>query len=215
MQVKALGVKNFKIYTSMQVPGASKKCMHPGRNVGASCSYGVPDIVGYDADHDIYYVWEVKSAGVASKAVPEAEWYANRMRADGKNTVLGWTIGGPYNVVNGDKVIGPEPGAVIYGRPNNKKFKRVLSSSPAAAQQQSQAAPQPTPTPRPGPGPYPGTIDQPGLGIVPQATDGVNQWPLLVPIVIVAAPVVVEGGGAAATVSVSATVAASLFELAA
>ena len=152
---------------------------------------------------------------MASKAVPEAEWYANRMRADGKNTVLGWTIGGPYNVVNGDKVIGPEPGAVIYGRPNNKKFKRVLSSSPAAAQQQSQAAPQPTPTPGPGPGPYPGTIDQPGLGIVPQATDGVNQWPLLVPIVIVAAPVVVEGGGAAATVSVSATVAASLFELAA
>ncbi|MDW4910957.1 RHS repeat-associated core domain-containing protein [Streptomyces sp. ADMS] len=214
MQVKALGVKNFKIFTSMQVPGASKKCMHPGRNPGASCNYGVPDIVGYDPNHDIYYVWEVKSAGVASKAVPEAQWYVNRMRADGKNSVLGWTIGGPYNVVNGDKVIGPEPGAVIYGRPNNKKFKRVLSSSPTAvAQQQSQPVPQPTTGP--GPGPYPGTIDQPGLGIVPQATDGVNQWPLLVPIVIVAAPFVVGGGGAAATVSVSATVAASLFELAA
>lgn len=151
---------------------------------------------------------------MASKAVPEAQWYVNRMRADGKNSVLGWTIGGPYNVVNGDKVIGPEPGAVIYGRPNNKKFKRVLSSSPTAvAQQQSQPVPQPTTGP--GPGPYPGTIDQPGLGIVPQTTDGVNQWPLLVPVLIVAAPVVVEGGGAAATVSVSATVAASLFELAA
>lgn len=59
MQVKALGVKNFKIFTSMQVPGASKKCMYPGRNPGASCSYGVPDIVGYDPNHDIYYVWEV------------------------------------------------------------------------------------------------------------------------------------------------------------
>ncbi|WP_225891488.1 RHS repeat domain-containing protein [Streptomyces dioscori] len=213
MQIKKLGVKNFKIFTTMRVEGANKKCMHPGRNVGASCSHGVPDIVGYDPNHDIYYVWEVKSAGVASKAVPEAAWYVNRMRAESMNAVLGWTIGGPYHVVNGDRVIGPESGAVIYGKPNNRKFKRVLSSSPAAAQQQSQPVPQPTPGPAPGP--YPGTVDQPGLGIVPQSTDGVSQLPLLVPIAIVGLPFAVEAGGAAATASVSAGVAAKIFELAA
>ncbi|MCI3276570.1 RHS repeat-associated core domain-containing protein [Streptomyces cylindrosporus] len=214
MQVKKLGVKNFVIYKNLQVQGAAKKCMKtPALPCG---SYGVPDIVGYDPNHDIYYVWEVKSAGVAAKAVPEANWYVGKMRANGDKAVLGWTIGGPYPVVNGDRVIGPEPGAVIYGKPNDKKFKRIPTPSPMTTIQQAQPA-QPTPQPTPGPtaGPYPGTIDQPGLGIVPQATDGVNQWPLLVPIVVVGAPLIVEGGGTAAAVSVSAGVAASLFELAA
>lgn len=97
--------------------------------------------------------------------------------------MLGRTIGGPYHVVNGDKVIGPEPGAVVHGRPDNKKFKRVPGSSPAAAPRQARAAPRPTPTPGPGPGLRPGTIEQPGPGIVPRAADGVHQWPLLVPVV--------------------------------
>ncbi|MDQ1044973.1 RHS repeat-associated core domain-containing protein [Streptomyces sp. V4I2] len=214
LQAKRLGVKNFRIMTSLKVPGANKACMRPGKNVGADCSKGFPDIVGYDMNHDIYYVWEVKSAGEAAKAVPEAQWYVNRMRADGKNTVLGWTIGGPYNVINGDKVIGPEPGSVLYGKPkNSKKFRRILSNSPASALQQGQPTPQPTPGP--GPGPYPGTVDQPGLGIVPQATDGVNQWPLLVPIIIIGLPVVIEAGGVAAAASVSAGVAATVYTLAA
>ncbi|MGW1213625.1 RHS repeat-associated core domain-containing protein [Streptomyces sp. NPDC002499] len=219
MQVKKLGVKNFVIYKNLKVNGAAKKCM---KTPTAPCnSYGVPDIVGYDPNHDVYYVWEVKSAGVASKAVPEATWYVNKMRANGEQAVLGWTIGGPYPVVangvaNGDHVIGPEPGAVIYGKPNDKKFKRIPTPSPMTTIQQAQPA-QPTPQPTPGPtsGPYPGTIDQPGLGVVPQATDGVNQWPLLVPMVIVGAPFAVEAGGTAAAVSISAGAAASLFELAA
>ncbi|WP_371549757.1 RHS repeat-associated core domain-containing protein [Streptomyces sp. NBC_00554] len=212
MQVKKLGIKNFTIDTKMQVPGASKKCM---KNPAGPCNKGLPDIVGYDPNHDVYYVWEVKSAGVAGKAVPEANWYVGKMRANGDKAVLGWTIGGPYPVPNGDQVIGPEPGAIIYGKPNDKKFKRVLSSSPTAVVQQQSAQPTPSPTPGPGPGPYPGTIDQPGLGIVPQATDGVNQWPLLVPIVLVGLPFIAPEAGAAAGGAITVGVAATLFELAA
>ncbi|MGW2498173.1 RHS repeat-associated core domain-containing protein [Streptomyces pseudogriseolus] len=212
-QVGNLGVKNFKIFTNLRVPGASKKCMYPGRNVGSSCSFGVPDIVGWDPKNDVYYVWEVKSAGVASKAVPEAEWYVNRMRADGRKAVLGWTIGGPYNVSNGDKVIGPESGAIIYGKPQNRNYKRVLSSSPTAVTQQGQRVPQPTPGPAPGP--YPGTASQPGLGVTPLATDGVNHTPLLVPMAVIALPFAVEAGVGAAVASVSAGVARRVFVLAA
>lgn len=39
-----------------------------------------------------------RSAGQAAKAVPETEWYSNRIKARGDRAVLGWTIGGPYQV---------------------------------------------------------------------------------------------------------------------
>ncbi|MDF3301731.1 hypothetical protein [Streptomyces tropicalis] len=75
---------------------------------------------------------------------------------------MGRTVGGPYKVVNGDSVIGAESGAVIYSRLGNRKFNRVVSSSPATVIHQAQPVPQPTPGPVPSP--YPGTADQPGLG---------------------------------------------------
>jgi hypothetical protein len=170
------------------------------------CSYGTPDILGYDSASGVYYVWEVKSAGEAYKAVSEAQWYVNRLQARGDKAVVGWTIGGPYDVGNGDKVIGPAEGAVIYGRPTNKKYQKVLSSSPMAATQQAQQIPHPTPGPAPGP--YPGTAYQPGLGTVPLSTQSSSLTPLLVPIIVVGAIAGAAGpdeavGATAVTVGVS------------
>lgn len=53
---------------------------------------------------------------------------------------------------NGDQVVGPAEGAVIYVRPGAKKYKRVLSSAPTNAVQGPQPVPHPTPGPTPGAG---------------------------------------------------------------
>ncbi|MEU9175262.1 RHS repeat-associated core domain-containing protein [Streptomyces sp. NPDC048550] len=210
-----LGIQNFQIYTSQRVPGASKACMRPGTGgkSGADCSYGTPDILGYDPNHDVYYVWEVKSAGEAKKAVPEAEWYVSRMRANGDQAVLGWTIGGPYDVGNGDKVIGPAEGAVIYGRPNNRSFKKVVSTSPAAVAQQQPAQPVPTPSPGPGPGYYPGTVYQPGMGTLPQGPAAGFSPLLAVPMVVVGAGLAITAGPEVAAGAAVTVVATAMFEV--
>ncbi|MFG2994517.1 RHS repeat-associated core domain-containing protein [Streptomyces sp. NPDC048257] len=216
-EVARLGIQDFQIFTSQRVPGASKACMRPGAGAkaGANCSYGTPDILGYDPNSGVYYVWEVKSAGEAKKAVPEAEWYVSRMRANGDQAVLGWTIGGPYDVGNGDKVIGPAEGAVIYGRPNNKSYKKVVSTSPAAVAQQQPGLPVPTPSAGPGPGYYPGTVYQPGMGTLPQGPSAGFSPLLAVPMIVVGAGIAIGGGaevaaGTAVTVGV-----AAMFDLAA
>ncbi|MCU1681922.1 MAG: Type secretion protein Rhs, partial [Amycolatopsis sp.] len=211
-----MGIKDFEIYKTERIHGANKRCMRPSTKGSADCTYGVLDILGYDPHHDVYYVWEVKSAGHAAKAVPEAQWYVNRLQARGDRAVLGWTIGGPYDVGNGDKVIGPAEGAIIYGRMNNKKFNNVVTSSPSAVAQQRPAQPVPSPSPGPGPGYYPGTVYQPGLGTVPQGTDGVNQAPLLVPMIVIGGLALGAGPGeAAAGTAAAVRVAAAMFDLAA
>ncbi|WP_433573938.1 RHS repeat domain-containing protein [Streptomyces sp. CA-251247] len=218
-QVHRMKIKGFQILLNEKVIGANKRCMRANSKKGAlDCTYGVPDILGYDPNHQVFYVWEVKSAGKAKTAVPEAEWYVNRMQERGDKAVLGWTVGGPYVVGNGDKVIGPEPGAVIYGRPSNRSFKKVLTPSPAAVVQGSTAQPQPSAGPGPGPGRYPGTIDQPGLGTIPQSTAHNGFSPLVVPMIVigglgVAAGAAAAGPGAGAAVTVG--TAAAFFDLAA
>lgn len=214
-QAASLGVTDFEVIQGPSVANGSKKCM---ADPSAYCpNPGYIDILGHDKRTDIYFVWEVKSAGQASKAVPEAQWYVDRLKANGEKAVLGWTIGGPYDVpTTGDKVVGPAEGAVIYGKPQNKKFNKVLSSSPAAATQ-SQSSGQPTPQPSAGPGPgaYPGIAYQPGLGHIPQPEGGVSMWPLLVPVAVIALPVLAEAGAVATGTAVTVGVTAAMFELAA
>ncbi|MEU6848824.1 RHS repeat-associated core domain-containing protein [Actinacidiphila alni] len=216
-QLRAMGVKKYKVFLSLTVPGGGKKnCLYGGNPTpGPSCGNGIPDIAVQDDKTGIYFIWEVKSAGEADKAVKEADWYVKAMRANGDRAVKGWTIGGPYRMRNGDYVIGPEEGSVIYGKPNERKFKRVLSSAPAAAMQGQQARPVPTPTPGPGPGYYPDIAYQPGLGNVPLAQDGGSLMPLIVPIVIIGAPLVgaavVAGGGEAAVGATTVAVSQAIF----
>ncbi|MFE1443252.1 DNRLRE domain-containing protein [Streptomyces sp. NPDC058739] len=214
-QAASIGVADFEVIQGQSVANASKKCR---ANPTAFCpNPGYIDILGHDKRTGVYFVWEVKSAGQASKAVPEAQWYVDRLRANGEKAVLGWTIGGPYDVpTTGDKVVGPAEGAVIYGKPSNKKFNKVLTSSPASAMQQQSAQPTPSPSAGPGPGDYPGIAYQPGLGHIPQPEGGVNHWVLLVPVAVVATPFVAAGGGSVATgTAVTVGVSAALFELAA
>ncbi|MFD7361664.1 RHS repeat-associated core domain-containing protein [Streptomyces sp. NPDC059885] len=205
-QARKLGVI-LQIETNMHIAGASKVCMYPGKNPGADCSYGKPDILGYDAKHGVWYVWEVKSVGQWNIAVREAQWYVSRMRSLGMKAVLGWTIGGPYRVANGYVVIGPQEGAVIYGKPGNRKWSRVPTTNPMGAAPLATAQPVPQPSAAPGPGAYPGTTYQPGLGTIPQASNG-GFDPILVPMIVMGAGVLVaggvavgEGGAAAATIT--------------
>ncbi|MEV4616081.1 RHS repeat-associated core domain-containing protein, partial [Kitasatospora sp. NPDC049258] len=219
-QVKSMGVKNFTVETKYnRIDGANKDRMYPNYKQ-ADSTYGLVDILGYDADADVYYVWEVKSASEAASAVPEAQWYVSRLKADGKKAVLGWTIGGPYDVhANGDKVIGPAEGAVIYGKPNDRDFKRISTSSPAAVAAQQAAQRVPSPSPGPGPGEYAGTVYQPGLGTRPLGPSVGGPGALLVvPFVVIGAAGVVaalpeEAAAAGAVATVAA--ASALFDLAA
>lgn len=184
--------------------GSSKQRIERGlwsRCSYCNCTYGTPDILGYDSRSKVYYVWEVKSAGDASKAVPEAQWYVSRLKAEGKNAVLGWMIGGPYDVGNGDKVMGPESGAVIYGRQNNKKFQSIYNSSPMAAARAAQQNNVPQPSAGPGPGEYPGTVNQPGVGTRPSSGGGGGFDPILIPLVVLV------GVGAVITASEEAAIA--------
>ncbi|MEU5216492.1 DNRLRE domain-containing protein [Streptomyces sp. NPDC020807] len=213
-QAAALGVTDFEVIQGPKLDNASKKCR---ANPSAYCpNPGYIDILGHDKRTDTYFVWEVKSASEAAKAVPEAQWYVDRLKANGEKAVLGWTIGGPYEVpASGDQVVGPAEGAVIYGKPSNKKFNKVLSSSPAAATQGQSAEPTPQPSAGPGPGAYPGIAYQPGLGHIPQPEGGVNHWPLLVPVALVALPVVAAAGTTASGTAITVGVTAAMFELAA
>ncbi|WP_316959698.1 RHS repeat-associated core domain-containing protein, partial [Streptomyces sp. TRM68367] len=204
-QAASIGATDFSVLPADQsaIPGANKECMSPRngnrgtprRNRGLAvpdCSFGTPDILGYDAKANVYYVWEVKSAGEASKAVPEAQWYVNRLKAQGENAVLGWMIGGPYEVGNGDKVMGPEEGAVIYGRGTNKKFKQIYNNSSMAAARQTAASQTPNPSAGPGRGEYPGTAYQEGVGTRPLSNNG--GWdPLVIPLFTLAGVAVVAG----------------------
>lgn len=202
-QAASIGATDFSVLPPTKIDGANKECMYPRngnrgtprRNRGLAvpdCSVGTPDILGYDAKADVYYVWEVKSAGDASKAVPEAQWYVNRLKAQGKNAVLGWMIGGPYEVGNGDKVMGPEEGAVIYGRDTNKKFKQIYKNSSMAAARQAAASQTPNPSAGPGPGAYPGTGYQEGVGTRPLSNNG--GWdPLVIPLFTLGGAAVVAG----------------------
>ncbi|WP_260848967.1 DNRLRE domain-containing protein [Streptomyces sp. SLBN-118] len=224
-QAASIGASDFQVLPPTKVAGANKECMYPRngnkgtprRNRGLAvpdCSYGTPDILGYDAKSDVYYVWEVKSAGDASKAVPEAEWYVNRLKSQGKKAVLGWMIGGPYDVGNGDKVMGPTEGAVIYGRQNNKKFQKIYNNSPMAAAQQATQNATPQPSAGPSSGEYPGTAYQPGVGTRP-LSDGGGFDPLVIPLLGLGALGVVGGAAMASPeVAVGAGVAA-LYALAA
>ncbi|MCQ4209818.1 DNRLRE domain-containing protein [Streptomyces longispororuber] len=201
-QAASAGATDFQVLPPTKIAGANKECMYPRNgdrgkvrgNRGLAvpdCSYGTPDILGYDAKSDVYYVWEVKSAGDANKAVPEAQWYVNRLRSQGKKAVLGWMMGGPYDVGNGDKVMGPEEGAVIYGRQSNKKFQNIYNNSPMAVARKALQNNTPQPSAGPGPGAYPGTVYQPGVGTRPQSSSG-GFDPMLIPIVVL-----VVGGGIA------------------
>ncbi|WP_258308878.1 DNRLRE domain-containing protein [Streptomyces sp. NWU339] len=203
-QAASIGATDFQVLPPNPIQGANKECMYPRNgdrgkvrgNRGSAvpdCSYGTPDILGYDAKADVYYVWEVKSAGDSAKAVPEAQWYVNRLRSQNKNAVLGWMIGGPYEVGNGDKVMGPEEGAVIYGRNNNKRFAKIYNNSPMAAARRAAAGQTPNPTAGPGPGTYPGTVHQPGVGTRPMS-DGGGFDPILVPLFALGGAAVVAGG---------------------
>ncbi|MFI2353009.1 DNRLRE domain-containing protein, partial [Streptomyces sp. NPDC019443] len=213
-QAASLGVADFEVIQGSKLDNASKKCMP---NPTAFCpNPGYIDILGHDKRTDTFFVWEVKSAGQSAKAVPEAQWYVDRLKVNGEKAVLGWTIGGPYDVATtGDKVVGPAEGAVIYGKQQNKKFNKILTSSPAAAVQQQSAQPTPSPSAGPGPGDYPGIAYQPGLGHIPQPAGGVNHWPLLVPVAVLALPVALEGGAVATGTAVTVGVTAAMFELAA
>ena len=209
-QVASLGVTDFEIDEGMTIPGGSKKCLYG--QATPPCNDGYADIVGHQDSSDVYFVWEVKSAGESSKAVTEAQWYVDKLKASGKKAVLGWTIGGPYPVLTtGDEVDGPAPGAVIYGKPRRSNTNTTRSASPMATVQQQQSQPTPSPSPGPGPGPYPGIANQPGLGNIPQPTNGVSQWPLLVPVAVLALPALPElaGGGAAVETGTAITVAVS------
>ncbi len=206
-QAKAWGIVDLQILTSMRITGANKAIMRPGKNPLHDGSYGVPDILAFDPADKVYYVWEVKSAGEAAKAVPEAMWYVNRMRANGLNAVAGWAIGGPYSVGNGDGVVGPAPGAVIYGRPNQRKYQKAAGNLIATAAQ-TQAATLPDPTPGAVPGPYAGTAYQPGLGVVPEASSGIGMTPeVVVGGLVVGAGILLSGGSEA--VATAATVSAA------
>ncbi|WP_314618205.1 golvesin C-terminal-like domain-containing protein [Streptomyces stackebrandtii] len=213
-QTASLGVSDFEVIEGATVRNASKKCMG---NPTAFCpNPGYIDILGHDKRTNTYFVWEVKSAGQAAKAVPEAQWYVERLKANGQKAVLGWTIGGPYEVpTTGDQVVGPAEGSVIYGKASNKKFNKILTSSPAAAVQEQSSEPTPSPSAGPGPGAYPGIAYQPGLGHIPQPEGGVNHWPLLVPVAVVAIPFVVEAGAVATGTAVTVGVTQAMFDLAA
>ncbi|MGW4383849.1 hypothetical protein [Kitasatospora sp. NPDC004531] len=65
------------------------------------------------------------------------------LRQDGKKAVLGWTIWGPYSVPDGNSVVDPGEGAVIYGNLNDRKTPQPTGG----AAQQSQAARVPTALP--------------------------------------------------------------------
>ncbi|MEU3567369.1 RHS repeat-associated core domain-containing protein [Kitasatospora sp. NPDC036755] len=214
-QASKMGANKFEVRQNVKVAGASKKCLYDPSLT--SCNDGNADIVGYDPKSDVYYVWEVKSAGEASKAVPEAEWYVKKMQAEGKKAVLGWTIGGPYDVPNGDKVVGPAEGSVIYGKEDNKKMQKHLPAG--GTSQQSQAARVPTANPGPAPGKYPGTAYQPGLGTTPLADTGISLAPVLIPagILVIAGVVVAAPAEAAAAAGTATTVAVTqaMFDLAA
>ncbi|MFD7779264.1 DNRLRE domain-containing protein [Streptomyces sp. NPDC059753] len=221
-QAASAGATDFQVLPPTKIAGANKECMYPRNgdrgkvrgNRGLAvpdCSYGTPDILGYDAKSDVYYVWEVKSAGDANKAVPEAQWYVSRLRSQGKKAVLGWMMGGPYDVGNGDKVMGPEEGAVIYGRQSNKKFQKIYNNSPMAVARQALQNNTPQPSAGPGPGTYPGTVYQPGVGTRPQSSSG-GFDPMLIPIAVL----VVGGGIALAPEEAAATVVAgTIYTLAA
>lgn len=120
-------------------------------------------------------------------------------------------MGGPYDVGNGDKVMGHEEGAVIYGRQSNKKFQKIYNNSPMAVARQALQNNMPQPSAGPGPGTYPGTVYQPGVGKRPQSSSG-GFDPMLIPIAVL----VVGGGIALAPEEVAATVVAgTIYALAA
>lgn len=217
-QLRTLGIKKYTINTHLKVDGAGKeRCLYAGKGPGPQCGPGYTDIAVMVGS--VYWIWEVKSAGEASKAVKEADWYVKVLRLNGEQAVKGWIIGGPYRMRNGDYVIGPDEGTVIYGKPSERKFKRVLSSAPAAAMQGQQAQTLPSPVAGPAPGLYPGTIYQPGLGTVPQSQESASIMPLIVPIVIIGVPLLggaaAAGGGEAAAGGAAVVVARELFALAA
>ncbi|MBD0689015.1 hypothetical protein BG452_25535 [Streptomyces sp. CBMA123] len=214
-QATRMGATNFEVLQNVDVPNASKKCLYNPSLT--TCNKGNVDILGHDPKSDVYYVWEVKSAGEAAKAVPEAEWYVKKLEEDGKKAVLGWTIGGPYDVPDGNIAVGPAEGAVIYGKPDNQKMKKNMPAP--GVSQQSQAARVPTATPGPAPGRYPGTAHQPGLGTVPLSDTGVNNSALLIPAGILVIAGVVAGApaeaGAAAGTATTVAVTRAMFALAA
>jgi hypothetical protein len=138
----------------------------------------------------VFFVWEVKSAGKdAYKAAPETKWYVQNMQRLRDQAVAGWAIGGPYAVGNGDEVIGPGSGAIIYGRPNDKRYQNRKAKMPSGAIPTAIPTPAPTPTPTasatpspvagPGPGMYADTAYQPGLGTVPLAQNGTDWLPAI------------------------------------
>jgi RHS repeat-associated protein len=218
-QLRILGITNYTITSNTQIRGAAKKCLYGGMQPGdPGCSYGKPDILLFDKTNDVYYVWEVKSASKAYQAVKEANWYVKAIRHNGDKAVLGWTIGGPYNVKNGDKVIGPESGAVIYGRVSKeRKFRKILTNNPVSVWTQ-QSANIPHPVPGPAPGMYPGTVDQPGLGTIPLGSGGGSMADLIVPFIVFGAPLAAAAApeeAAGATTVGAADLVANLFGLAA
>ncbi|GAA1955720.1 RHS repeat-associated core domain-containing protein [Nocardioides panacihumi] len=138
-QIEAVGGDLSGLRPSTMVPGGSKK--GNGNN-------GYADIT-YD-DGQTIFVWEVKSAGQAAKATPEATWYASKLRIANpdRSVELGWSIGGPHqNPANGDDVTGTGPGAIVYNNgPEKPMPKRVPRPVPVPAPDRVPIrVPQPTP----------------------------------------------------------------------
>jgi len=216
-QADAMGVKGT-IDRKFAVNGASKDCLYNRSTAPVGCGNGIPDIV-FITTNGLYFVWEVKAVSVGDTATPEAEWYVDRMQKRGFHAVVGWAIGGPTPVGNGDLIVGPGGGAVIYGRPKAGTPQAKLASESPQASATAQpsptasAAPSPgaasSPTPRAAlpeavPGMYAGTADVPGVGTVPLCNSGCGSGvgPLaLLPLVLagLGGPDEVAGGGAALT----------------
>jgi RHS repeat-associated protein len=200
-QAKANGAKGV-VRTNMKVPGANKACLYERSSASSGCSYGTPDIVFIV--NNVYYVWEVKSVGAnaSTRATLEAQWYVDHLRKLGFHAVLGWAIG-VGQVPNGDEVVGPGGGAVVYGRPGNQS---TSSSGKASASTRTTASTAPTATPSAvpsshpnpsstpqaapagyAPGQYAGTVDVPGIGTVPTCNTGCSTdvGPLLITALVV------------------------------
>jgi RHS repeat-associated protein len=187
-QLAAMGITNYQIFTNLQVPNARKDCMKAGLSQQACSGVGIPDIVVYVPASHASFVWEVKAGSQAALAQPEANWYVEAMNADPKmhkelgTAHLGWIIGGPYPVVNGDDVVGPLQGAIIYGRPEKSKTTQVNH-------------PQPTPQPN-AQAVSPGLAYQPGLGYVPVPTT--FNWTQVAPYFVVLGLFIVTAAAALA-----------------
>ncbi|MGW5723225.1 RHS repeat-associated core domain-containing protein [Amycolatopsis sp. NPDC003865] len=183
------------VITNMRVDNASKKCLYKNEP-GADCTYGIPDIVFRDSSTGTYWVWEVKSASQYAKAQSEAQWYVDMIRANGGSAVLGWEIGGPYPVPNKDLVAGPAPGAIVYGKPKDKKYEKATEPMSSKTATETRAAP-----PEAVPGPEPGTYYQEGVGTRPlcntDCSAPTEKW-VLGGMVVIGGAAVVAGAVAAA-----------------